>query len=204
MSATITTAVNRQYGQTSIKGKGTLVWIDCEMTGLDPDSDAIIEIFCLITDDQLELVDEAGWGTVVHQSRERMDLMDEWCTQTHGNNGLTAAVIKSTVTPEQAADQLLAYVRCHIPDKGVALLAGNSVHIDQDFLRKEPYKKVLNHLHYRIFDVSSLKEATRRWCPEISSAVPAKKTLHQARQDIIESIEEARYYKSVVFRSSCA
>ncbi|KAK3362822.1 ribonuclease H-like domain-containing protein [Lasiosphaeria hispida] len=195
---------HRQHGQASAKGKGTLVWIDCEMTGLDPDSDDIIEIFCLITNDQLELVDDAGWGTVVHQSKERMDLMDEWCTRVHGNSGLTAAVIESAVTSEQAADQLLAYVRCHIPDKGVALLAGNSVHVDQAFLRKGPYEKVLNHLHYRILDVSSLKEAARRWCPKISSTVPAKKTLHQARQDIIESIEEARHYKSAIFQTSRA
>ncbi|AEO54216.1 hypothetical protein MYCTH_2106971 [Thermothelomyces thermophilus ATCC 42464] len=157
-----------------------LVWIDCEvlftlslarqatdqslqMTGLDPDSDSIIEIYCLITDGQLNLLDECGWGTVVHQPRERMAMMDEWCTRVHGDSGLTAAVIESTVTPQQAADGLLAYIQKYVPQKGTALLAGNSVHADRAFLRKAPYNKVLDHLHYRILDVSSIKEAARRW-----------------------------------------
>ena len=170
------------------------------MTGLDPDSDGIIEIFCMITDDQLNLVDENGWGTVVHQLKERMDLMDEWCTRTHGESGLTNAVINSTTTADQAAQELLGYVQRFVPSRRVALLAGNSVHADQAFLRKAPYKQVLEHLHYRILDVSSIKEAARRWCPTVAAAVPAKKGLHQAKQDILESIEEARYYKSDIFQ----
>ncbi|KAK3941818.1 oligoribonuclease [Diplogelasinospora grovesii] len=176
-----------------------LVWIDCEMTGLDPDSDVIIEIFCLITDGQLELLDESGWGTIVHQPKERMDMMDDWCTRVHGNSGLTSAVIESDVTPEQAADELLAYIQKHVSQRGVALLAGNSVHADRAFLRKEPYKQVIDYLHYRILDVSSLKEAALRWCPKIAGAAPEKKGLHKAKQDILESIEEARFYKSVIF-----
>jgi oligoribonuclease len=171
------------------------------MTGLDPDSDLIIEIFCFVTDGQLELLDDAGWGTVVHQPKERMDLMDDWCTRVHGNSGLTAAVIESTVTPEQAADGLLAYIQKHVPDRGVALLAGNSVHADRAFLRKEPYKKVVDHLQYRILDVSSLKEAARQWCPEILAAGPGKTGRHEAKQDILESIEEARYYRSAIFQT---
>lgn len=160
------------------------------MTGLDPDSDSIIEIYCLVTNGQLELLDESGWGTIVHQTGERMAMMDEWCTrvrkhpylslttpaspaelgswrrmltQVDGESGLTTAVIKSTVTPQQAAEGLLAYIKKHVPQRGVALLAGNSVHADQTFLKKEPYKRVLDHLHYRILDVSSIKEAARRW-----------------------------------------
>ncbi|KAL2262753.1 hypothetical protein VTK26DRAFT_190 [Humicola hyalothermophila] len=179
-----------------------LVWIDCEMTGLDPDTDSIIEIYCLITDGQLQLLDEAGWGTVVHQPRERMAMMDEWCTRVHGESGLTDAVINSTVTAEQAADGLLAYIQRYVPEKRVALLAGNSVHADRAFLRKEPYAKVLDHLHYRILDVSSIKEAARRWCPEVASAAPSKRGLHQAKQDILESIEEARYYKTAIFQAT--
>lgn len=171
------------------------------MTGLDPDSDVVIEIFCLITDDQLNLVDEIGWGTVVHQPKERMDSMDAWCTRVHGESGLTAKVISSTVTAEEAAKGLLEYVQRFVPAKRVALLAGNSVHADQAFLRKAPYKLVLDHLHYRILDVSSIKEAARRWCPEVAVAAPAKRGLHQARDDILESIEEARYYKSAIFQS---
>ncbi|KAK4131997.1 ribonuclease H-like protein [Trichocladium antarcticum] len=209
---------------TSTQRRDALIWIDCEMTGLDPETDSIIEIFCLITDGQLELLDEPGWGTVVHQSRERMDMMDEWCARVHGESGLTAAVIDSAVTPQQAADSLLAYIQKHVPEKGVALLAGNSVHADQAFLRKGPYKRVLNHLHYRILDVSSIKEAARRWwslettpiplpqhlsrahtvltqtSPQVASAAPHKRGLHKAKQDILESIEEARFYRAAVFQ----
>jgi len=177
-----------------------LVWIDCEMTGLDPDSDEIIEIFCLITNGDLELLDEAGWGAVVHQSQDRMDQMDEWCTRTHGRSGLTAAVIASQVTPKQASDGLLAYMQKYIPEKRVGLLAGNSVHADRAFLKKEPYSKIVEHLHYRILDVSTLKEAARRWCPEIAERCPPKKGLHTAKQDILESIEEAKFYKSAIFQ----
>ncbi|KAI1137839.1 ribonuclease H-like protein [Hypoxylon sp. FL0543] len=178
-----------------------LVWIDCEMTGLDPDREEIIEIFCIITTGTLDIVDEDGWGTVVHQSEDRMDEMDAWCTRTHGKSGLTAAVVASRVTPEQAADELLAYIMEHVPERG-ALLAGNSVHADRAFLRKEPYKKVLDYLHHRILDVSTIKEATRRWCPrEIIENAPKKQGLHQAKEDILESIAEARYYKEVIFSS---
>ncbi|KAI1846607.1 hypothetical protein JX265_009089 [Neoarthrinium moseri] len=177
-----------------------LIWIDCEMTGLDPDREEIIEIFCIITTGTLEVVDEAGWGAVIHQSKERMDQMDDWCTRTHEKSGLTAAVLASKVTPEQAADELLAYIMKHVPERG-ALLAGNSVHADRAFLRQEPYKKVVDYLHHRILDVSSLKEAAKRWCPrEVVQKAPAKKGLHQAKDDILESIAEARYYKEFIFQ----
>lgn len=170
------------------------------MTGLDPDRDEIIEIFCIITNGTLEVMDEEGWGTVVHQTQERMDQMDEWCTKTHAKSGLTAAVVASTVTPEQAAEELLAYIKRFVPEKG-AVLAGNSVHADRAFLRKEPYRKVTRHLHHRILDVSTIKEATRRWCPrEVVRGAPSKRGLHQAREDILESIAEAKYYKEAVFQ----
>ncbi|KAJ3950956.1 Phosphatidylinositol 3,4,5-trisphosphate-dependent Rac exchanger 2 protein [Colletotrichum tropicale] len=179
---------------------GPLVWIDCEMTGLDPDKEEIIEIFCIITTGNLEVVDPEGWGCVVHQSEERMAQMDDWCTKTHGNSGLTAAVVKSTTTPEQAADELLAYVKRHVPEKRTALLAGNSVHADRSFLVKEPYRKVMDHLHYRILDVSSIKEAAKRWAPtQVLDNVPVKQGLHQAKEDILESIAEAKYYREAIF-----
>ncbi|PSR81591.1 ribonuclease H-like domain-containing protein [Coniella lustricola] len=181
-------------------GVAPLVWIDCEMTGLDPDKDAILEIFCLITNADLDLVDADGWGTVVHQTRARMDEMDEWCTRTHGDSGLTAAVLASDVTPHQAADALLAYIQRFVPDPRRALLAGNSVHADKAFLAKEPYRKVIDHLHYRILDVSSIKEAARRWRPQAVADAPRKKGLHQAKDDILESIDEAKHYKAAVFQ----
>lgn len=171
------------------------------MTGLDPDKEEIIEIFCLITDGNLNLLDETGWGTVVHQPQARMDQMDEWCTRTHGNSALTAAVVASSVTPQQAADGLLAYIQKYVPQPRKALLAGNSVHADRSFLAKGPYRKVVQHLHYRILDVSSIKEAARRWCPpEVLAGAPAKKGVHLAQDDILESIEEARYYQRAIFQ----
>ncbi|KAK1671202.1 exonuclease [Colletotrichum godetiae] len=170
------------------------------MTGLDPDKEVIIEIFCIITTGNLQVVDPEGWGCVVHQTEQRMAQMDDWCTKTHGDSGLTAAVIESTTTPEQAADDLLAYIKKHIPEKKTALLAGNSVHADRSFLNKPPYRKVVDHLHHRILDVSSLKEAARRWCPpQVVEGAPSKQGLHQAQEDILESIAEAKYYREAIF-----
>ncbi|KAK4144615.1 ribonuclease H-like domain-containing protein [Dichotomopilus funicola] len=189
-----------------------LIWIDCEMTGLNPDTESILEIFCLITDGQLELLDRAGWGVVIHHTKERMSRMDEWCTRVHGESGLTAAAINSTVTPEEAADGLLAYIQKHVPEKGAALLAGNSVHADRTFLRMGPYSKVLDHLHYRILDVSSIKEAAGRWwyvdpqhlslTPRAAISAPRKQGLHKAKDDILESINEAKYYRSAIFQKA--
>lgn len=171
------------------------------MTGLDVDSDVIIEIFCIITDGDLEILDEEGWGVVIHQTKETMDKMDEWCTRTHGENGLTTAVLASKVTAEQAAAELLEYIKKFVPEPRRGLLAGNSVHADKAFLRKEPYKKVHDHLSYRILDVSSLKEASKRWSSkDILNGVPKKRAVHKAKDDIYESIAEARYYKEVIFR----
>ncbi|EPE24896.1 Ribonuclease H-like protein [Glarea lozoyensis ATCC 20868] len=171
------------------------------MTGLDVDNDVIIEIFCLITDGDLNLLDEEGWGAVIHQEKETMDKMDDWCTKTHGENGLTAAVLSSTTTAEEASESLLAYVKKYVPNRRTALLAGNSVHADKAFLRKEPYKKVNDYLSHRILDVSTIKEAARRWCDkEVVRGRPEKKLLHKAKDDILESIEEARYYKEAIFQ----
>ncbi|CZR61992.1 probable oligoribonuclease [Phialocephala subalpina] len=173
------------------------------MTGLDIDHDEIIEIFCIITNGNLEILDEEGWGAVIHQSKKRMDQMDEWCTKTHGENGLTEAVINSKTTPEQAATDLLSYIQKYIPEPRKALLAGNSVHADKAFLRKEPYRKVNDHFYHRILDVSTIKEAAKRWSSqEVLNEVPKKKTLHTAREDILESIEEAKYYKAAIFQRS--
>lgn len=173
------------------------------MTGLDLEKDVIIEIFCIITDGELNIVDEEGWGTVVHQSKQRMDQMDEWCTNTHGETGLTSAVIASTTSPEEAADELLAYIKKYIPDRRRALLAGNSVHADKAFLRLAPWRKVHDHFNHRIMDVSTIKEAVRRWSTlELRNGAPEKKLLHKAKDDILESIAEAKYYKEVIFEAA--
>ena len=173
------------------------------MTGLDLEKDIIIEVFCIITDRNLNIVDEEGFGAVVHQRKERMDQMDEWCTDTHRKTGLTEAVIASTVTPEQAADELLAYIKKYIPEPGRGLLAGNSVHADKAFLRLQPWKKVHDYLNYRILDVSTIKMAAKFWStPDIVEKVPKKKLLHKAKDDILESIAEARYYKEAIFQKA--
>lgn len=171
------------------------------MTGLDPDTDVIIEIFCIITNGDLDVVDEQGWGATIHQTKERMDMMDDWCTKTHRDSGLTAAVIASGTSPQQAADDLIEYIKKYVPESKRALLAGNSIHADKAFLRKEPYKKVIDHLHHRILDVSTIKEAAIRWSSlDVLAGVPMKKGLHQAKKDILESIEEAKYYREAIFK----
>lgn len=175
-------------------------WSSTQMTGLDPDHDTIISISCFITDAQLHLRDDQGWDAIIHHDKATLDTMDEWCTKTHRDSGLTAASIESDTTPEQAADGLLDYIRKFTSEPRQGLLAGNSVHCDKAFLAKPPYAKVIEYLHYRILDVSSLKEAARRWASdEDLMKVPPKKTLHQARDDILESIEEAKYYKDTFF-----
>jgi oligoribonuclease len=171
------------------------------MTGLDIDHDVIIEIACFVTDFELKLLEPEGYRAVIHQSKEVMDSMGEWCTRTHEASGLTAAVLSSTTTPDQAAVDLLSYVKRYAPEPQKALLAGNSIHADQAFLRKRPYDKLINHLHHRVLDVSAIKEAARRWAPEnILEQSPQKAGSHTAREDILESIAEARFYRSVFFR----
>ena len=173
------------------------------MTGLDVAKEEIIQIACYVTDYDLNLLDEAGFEMVVHQDEELMNKMDAWCTKTHARTGLTERVLQSDISPDTAAKALLEYVTELVPERGTAILAGNSVSYDQSFLRKGPYSKLLDHLHHRIFDVSSIKEAVRRWSTkEVLEAAPRKTGSHEARQDILESIEEARYYRDTFFRPS--
>ena len=170
------------------------------MTGLDPEKETIMSICCFVTDDQLTLKDKEGWEAIIHHDKEALDGMDEWCTKTHGRTGLTEACISSTTTHEQAATGLLDYIKQHVPQSRKGLLAGNSVHCDKAFLSRGPYKSVTDYLSYRILDVSSMKEAAKRWAPdEILLGIPSKRILHQAREDIMESIEEARYYRNKFF-----
>ncbi|KAK5084545.1 Phosphatidylinositol 3,4,5-trisphosphate-dependent Rac exchanger 2 protein [Lithohypha guttulata] len=155
-----------------------LVWIDCEMTGLDPNTDRILSISCYITDHELNLIDKKGYHTIVSTPKSVLDAMGEWCQRTHTANGLVEACLSSSaISAELASTQLLA------------------VHADKMFLMQQPWAPVLKHLHYRILDVSAIKEATRRWCnDDVLTGVPMKKLTHSADEDIRESIEEARYY----------
>ena len=159
-----------------------------------------MSVCCFITDADLNVLDQKGYEAVVHHDQATLDRMDDWCTKTHGESGLSGACLSSTTTPAGAAAELLNYVKLYVPELRRGLLAGNSVHVDKEFLSKSPYDAVLKHLHYRILDVSSIKEAALRWAPEKMQEAPRKKMLHQARDDILESIEEARFYQKAFFR----
>lgn len=128
--------------------------------------------------------------------------MGLWCTQTHTSTGLVAACLgPDAISADQAAGELLSYIRKYVATDRTALLAGNSVHADKTFLVKEPWDKVVEVLHYRIFDVSAVKEGVRRWCGEVVlREVPVKKLGHTAREDVLESLEEARYYMGLFER----
>jgi oligoribonuclease len=168
------------------------------MTGLNPSTDSILSVACFVTDATLRKVESNGFEAIIHHDKGMLDHMDAWCTRTHGDSGLTAACIASTTTAEQAVEGLLTYVKKHVRRQGTALLAGNSIHADKSFLAKPPYDQVINHLHYRLFDVSAIKEALRRWAPaSVLENAPAKQNKHTAKEDIEESIEEARYYQSL-------
>ncbi len=174
-----------------------IVWADLEMTGLDPERERIIEIAMLITDAELNVVAE-GPNLVVHQSDELLAAMDEWNTKHHGASGLTERVRESTITEAEAEAQVLAFLEEHC-DARTAPLAGNSIHQDRRFIALY-MQSVDAFLHYRMIDVSTIKEVTQRWYPEEYSKRPGKRGNHRAMDDILESIEELRYYREAVFK----
>lgn len=173
-----------------------IVWMDLEMTGLDPERERIIEMATLVTDGDLNVVAE-GPELVIHQDDALLEAMDEWNTTHHGESGLTERVRTSTTTEAEAERLTLEFVREHCRER-LAPLAGNSIHQDRRFLVK--YMPALDaYLHYRNVDVSTVKELVRRWYPRQHAAAPAKKEAHRALDDIRESIEELRYYRASVF-----
>lgn len=166
------------------------------MTGLNADTDQILSISCYITDYVLNLIEPKGYHATVSTPPSVLESMSEWCIRTHTASGLVAACQSSSAVPAaQAASEVLSYIKSHVPQSRLALLAGNSVHADKMFLMKDPWAPILEHLHYRILDISAIKEAVRRWCDtDILDAAPKKKLTHTADEDIRESIEEAKYY----------
>ena len=175
-----------------------IVWIDCEMTGLDHRKDQIIEICCVITDGNLNILDKDPIGnncyeSVIHCDKSIMDAMDEWCTEHHGASGLTEKVIKSNKTKEQVEMELLDYIKRFIPEKNVGVLAGNSIHMDRLFMLKD-FPKVIDHLFYRLIDVSTIMEISKRHNPELASVIPRKEAAHTAKKDILESINQLKWY----------
>lgn len=173
-----------------------LVWIDMEMTGLDPDRERIIEVAAVITEPDLTVVAESP-VLVVHQSDDILDAMDKWNQSTHGKSGLIDKVRASTLTEAQAEQQLIEFLRRYVPP-GKSPLCGNTVSQDRRFMfRYMP--ELEKFFHYRTIDVSTLKELARRWRPALLKGFE-KKSKHEALADIYESIEEMRYYREHFIR----
>jgi oligoribonuclease len=174
-----------------------LVWIDCEMTGLDLQRDALVEIAVLVTDGELNVLGE-GVDVVIHADEAALAGMPEIVRDMHAKSGLTEEVRASKVTVREAEEKVLAYIREHVPEPGSAPLAGNSIATDRGFLARD-MPELDAHLHYRMIDVSSLKELARRWFPRVFYAKPEKGLAHRALADIRESIRELEYYRRTLF-----
>ncbi|MFC9970013.1 oligoribonuclease [Spirillospora sp. NPDC127200] len=173
-----------------------LVWIDCEMTGLDLREDALIEIAALVTDSELNILDE-GVDVVVKPPQEALAQMSKVVRDMHTASGLLE-VLPGGVTLAEAEDAVLTYVRKHVKEPKKAPLCGNSIATDRSFLARD-MPALDDYLHYRMVDVSSVKELARRWYPRVYFASPEKKGGHRALADITESIRELRYYRAAVF-----
>jgi oligoribonuclease len=173
-----------------------LVWIDCEMTGLDLAADALIEVAALVTDFELNVLGD-GVDVVVKPPPEALDQMDDFVREMHTSSGLLKELPDGVLLGE-AEQQVLAYIKEHCPDGSRPPLAGNTVATDRSFLARD-MAELESFLHYRIVDVSSIKELARRWYPRAYYAAPSKSGNHRALADIQESIEELRYYRAAVF-----
>ena len=173
-----------------------IVWVDCEMTGLSLTTDALIEVAALVTDFELNQLGD-GVDLVVKPPPEALDQMDDFVRNMHTSSGLLDE-LAAGITMAEAEAQVLAYVREWVPEPAKAPLAGNSVGTDRGFLARD-MPELESHLHYRIIDVSSIKELSRRWYPRVYFASPKKDGGHRALADILESIDELRYYREVLF-----
>jgi len=175
-----------------------LVWMDLEMTGLDPARERIIEMATLITDHDLNIVAE-GPELVVHQPDSLLNAMDDWNKKHHGASGLIDRVRASTLSEEDAEKRTLDFIKIYCR-QGESPLAGNSIHQDKRFLvRYMP--RITDHLHYRLVDVSTLKELAFRWYPKVMAQRPKKTSRHRALDDIKASIEELRFYRQAFFKA---
>ena len=173
-----------------------LVWIDCEMTGLDLARDALIEIACLVTDSNLVVLDE-GLDLIIKPPAEAIDQMEDVVRQMHTASGLLSE-LQAGVTLAEAQDQVLAYIRRYVREPRRVPLAGNSIATDRAFIARD-MPELDAFLHYRMVDVSSIKELARRWYPRTYFASPPKRGGHRALADITESIQELRYYRETIF-----
>ncbi len=173
-----------------------LVWIDCEMTGLNIASDALVEVACVVTDGELNELD-AGLDVIIKPPAEALDHMPDLVRQMHTSSGLLTE-LASGITLAEAQDQVLGYIKGHVPEVRKAPLCGNSIGTDRSFIARD-LPRLDEYLHYRMIDVSSIKELARRWYPRAYFASPVKVGGHRALADIRESIAELRYYREAVF-----
>lgn len=174
-----------------------LAWMDLEMTGLDPSRHTIVEIATLLTDDDLELVAE-GPDLIVHATDAQLAEMDDFVTNMHTRSGLLDEIKASTISLEAAGAQTMAFLREHIPEARTVPLCGNSIGTDRRFLATQ-LPEIEEFLHYRSVDVSTLKELARRWHPDALASAPKKVAGHRALDDIRESLDELRHYRSTIF-----
>jgi oligoribonuclease len=173
-----------------------LVWIDCEMTGLDPAHDALVEVAVVVTDAELNPLDP-GIDIVIATPPDQLAVMDDVVREMHTSSGLLAAISEASTTLAEAEDQVLAYINRFVPERRKAPLCGNTIATDRTFLNKY-MPRVDDHLHYRMIDVSTIKELARRWYPRAYYNAPVKTGGHRALADILESVNELRYYRATV------
>jgi oligoribonuclease len=174
-----------------------LVWIDCEMTGLDLRRDALIEVAALVTDADLNLLDP-GLDVIIHTSDDVLDTMVPYVRDMHASSGLTEQVRSSTVTLGAAETMVLDYIKKYVPEPKSSPLCGNSIGTDRGFLSRD-MPALDEHLHYRMIDVSSMKELAKRWYPRVYQSQPAKGLAHRALADIYESVQELAFYRQTLF-----
>jgi oligoribonuclease len=172
-----------------------IVWIDCEMTGLDTTADALVEVAAIVTDSELNVLGD-GVDVVINPPAQALEQMGDFVRQMHTTSGLLTDLPNGTTLADAEA-RVLAYLREWIPDAGRAPLAGNSIGTDKAFLDRD-MPQLMEHLHYRVIDVSSIKELARRWYPRVYFASPPKTGGHRALADILESIDELRYYRAAL------
>lgn len=178
--------------------EGRMVWIDCEMTGLNPDKDVLIEVAALVTDSDLNILGDGVEAVIRPEPAEALQGMDKVVREMHTASGLLEDLDRG-VSLQEAERRVLDYVKKWVPEAKKAPLAGNSVHADKAFLRLG-MPELMNHLHYRIIDVSTIKELTTRWYPGARDSAPDKTGNHRALGDIRDSIEELKHYRQTVFR----
>jgi oligoribonuclease len=174
-----------------------LVWIDCEMTGLDPQVDVLVEVAVVVTDSELNFLDD-GLDILIATDPAKLDGMVDVVREMHTASGLLDALASATTTLAEAEQQVLDYVQRFVPERRKAPLCGNSIATDRTFIARY-MPRLDEHLHYRMVDVSSIKELARRWYPRAYFNSPAKNGGHRALADIVDSITELRYYRAAVF-----